>query len=154
MEFFDKLGDTLLNAGKDVTQKAKDVSGIAKLKLDIHSKEDFIKSQYTELGKIYYEKNKGADVPEKEQFERIEEALEEIAKMQLQILELKKAKKCPACGAEASDKAEYCSACGAKLSVVVEDESPYEDESENVPCEDATEAEGVEMAVEKEDTAE
>lgn len=152
MEFFDKLGDTLLNAGKDVTQKAKDVSGIAKLKLDIRSKEDFIKSQYTELGKIYYEKNKGADVPEKEQFERIEEALEEIEKMQLQILELKKARKCPECGAEASDKAEYCSACGAKLSVVVEDESPYEDESENVPCED--EAEGVEMAVEKEDTEE
>ena len=81
MEFFDKLGDTLLNAGKDVTQKAKDVSGIAKLKLDIRSKEDFIKSQYTELGKIYYEKNKGADVPEKEQFERIEEALEEIEKI-------------------------------------------------------------------------
>lgn len=153
MEFFDKLGDTLLNAGKDVTQKAKDVSGIAKLKLDIRSKEDFIKSQYTELGKIYYEKNKGADIPEKEQFERIEEALEEIEKMQLQILELKKARKCPECGAEASDKAEYCSVCGAKLSVVVE-ESPYEDESGNVPCEDESEAEGVEMAAEKGDTEE
>ena len=31
MEFFEKLGDTIVNVGKDVTQKAKDVSGIAKL---------------------------------------------------------------------------------------------------------------------------
>ena len=53
MEFFEKLGDTIVNVGKDVTQKAKDVSGIAKLKLDIKSKEDFIKEQYIELGKIY-----------------------------------------------------------------------------------------------------
>ncbi len=131
MEFFEKLGDTILNAGKDVTQKAKDVSGIAKLKLDIRSKEDFIKEQYIHLGKAYYEKNKGTDVPEKVQFERIEEALAEIAKMELQILELKKARKCPSCGAEAPDTAEFCSVCGAKLSVVVED-SPYEEAEEEV----------------------
>ena len=131
MDFFEKLGDTIIHAGKDVTQKAKDVSGIAKLKLDIRSKEDFIKEQYIQLGKAYYEKNKGTDVPEKVQFERIEEALEEIEKMELQILELKKARKCPNCGAEAPDKAEFCSVCGAKLSVVV-DESPYEEETTEV----------------------
>ena len=31
MEFFDKLSETIVSAGKDVGQKAKDVSGIAKL---------------------------------------------------------------------------------------------------------------------------
>lgn len=118
MAFLDKLGDTILNAGKDMTQKAKDVSGIAKLKLDIHSREDFVKEQYVKLGQAYYEKNKDMDVPEKAQFAQIEEALEEIAKMKLQILELKKARKCPECGAEMADAAEYCSVCGAKLSVV------------------------------------
>lgn len=140
MAFFDKFGDTIINAGKDVTQKAKDVSGIAKLKLDIRSKEDFIKEQYVELGKVYHKKNKGTDVPEKAQFERIEEAFEEIEKMKLQILELKKAKKCPECGAEAVDTAEYCSACGAKLSVVVEDAAYEEDivSTEEVTCEDDT----------------
>lgn len=131
MDFFEKLGDTILTAGKDVTKKAKDVSGIAKLKLDIRSKEDFIKEKYIQLGKAYYEKNKGTDVPEKAQFERIEEALEEIEKMELLILELKKARKCPNCGSEAPDKAEFCSVCGAKLSIVV-DESPYEEETTEV----------------------
>ena len=39
MEFFDKLSETIVSAGKDVGQKAKDVSGIAKLKMDIRRKD-------------------------------------------------------------------------------------------------------------------
>ena len=121
MEFFEKLGDTIVNVGKDVTQKAKDVSGIAKLKLDIKSKEDFIKEQYIELGKIYYEMHKDEPTEEQAHFGQIKEALEEIERMKLQILELKGARKCPDCGAEAADTAEYCSVCGAKLTVVMEE---------------------------------
>lgn len=128
MEILEKISDTILHVGKDVTQKAKDVSGIAKLKMDIRSKEDFIKEQYIELGKLYYEKNKGIDVEEQAQFERIDEAQNEIEQMKLQILELKKAKKCPDCGAEAPDTAGYCSVCGAKLTVV--EEEPREAEEE------------------------
>ena len=41
MAFFDKLGETIVNVGKDATQKAKDLSGVAKLNLDIKAKEDF-----------------------------------------------------------------------------------------------------------------
>lgn len=44
MEFFDKLSETIVSAGKDVGQKAKDVSEIAKLKMDIRSKEDFVEN--------------------------------------------------------------------------------------------------------------
>ncbi len=121
MEFFEKLGDTIVNVGKDVTQKAKDVSGIAKLKLDIKSKEDFIKEQYIELGKVYYEMHKDEAAEDQARFDQITEALEEIERMKVQILELKGARKCPDCGAEAADTAEYCSVCGAKLTVVVEE---------------------------------
>ena len=46
MAFMERMGDTLLSMGKDVSQKAKDMSGIAKLKLNIRSKEDFVKEQY------------------------------------------------------------------------------------------------------------
>ena len=58
MEFFDKLSESLVSAGKDVSQKAKDVSEIAKLKLDIKSKEEYVQKQYEELGRSYYEKHK------------------------------------------------------------------------------------------------
>lgn len=119
MAILEKIGDTIMHVSKDVTQKAKDVSGIAKLKLDIRAKEDFIKEQYMELGKTYYEMKKGTGAAEQAQFDRIDEALEEIEKMKLQILELKKARVCPECGAQAADTAEYCSVCGAKLTVVV-----------------------------------
>ncbi len=126
MDILEKIGDTLVNVGRDVTKKAKDVSGIAKLRLDIRAKEDFIKEQYLELGKAYYEEHRGEAVKEQAQFEQIDEAKEAIAEMERQILELKKVKVCPDCGAEASDTAGYCSVCGAKLSVVVE-EAPYEE---------------------------
>ena len=127
MAFMERMGDTLLSMGKDVSQKAKDMSGIAKLKLNIRSKEDFVKEQYMEIGKAYYERHRGDDVLEKAQFEQIDEALEAIAQMELQILELKGAKKCPGCGAEATETAEYCSVCGTKLSVIVEGQAEKKD---------------------------
>ena len=67
MEFFDKLSETIVSAGKDVGQKAKDVSEIAKLKMDIRSKEDFVEKQYAELGKAYYEKHKDEESAEGEE---------------------------------------------------------------------------------------
>ena len=97
MALLEKVGDTILSMGKDMSQKAKDMSGIAKLKLNIRSKEDFIKEQYIEIGKAYYERHKGEEVPVMAQFAQIDEALEDIARMELQILELKGARKCPEC---------------------------------------------------------
>ena len=123
MDFFERVGDTIVQVGKDVTQKAKDVSGMAKLKMDIRAKKESVKESYLELGKIAYQRHKGETAEETALFERIDEALEEIEKMELQILELKGARMCPECGAQASDTAEYCSACGAKLAVVVADAS-------------------------------
>ena len=65
--------------------------------------------------------NKDEPTEEQAHFGQIKEALEEIERMKLQILELKGARKCPDCGAEAADTAEYCSVCGAKLTVVMEE---------------------------------
>lgn len=136
MSFIDKLGDSIVSMSKDVGQKAKEASGIAKLKLDIRIKQEYVKEQYAQLGKVYYEAHKNEDVPEKQRFDKISDALDEIYKMELQILELKKARRCPNCGVEASETAEYCSNCGAKLGVVVgeckaedvtEDDQPKED---------------------------
>lgn len=116
MEFLDKIGETLVTAGKDVSQKAKDVSEVAKLKLDIRSKEDFVEKQYAALGKIYYEKQKDqADSEEAEQFFLIGEALEEIKRMKEGVMKLQGAAKCPGCGAKVPETASYCSSCGTKI---------------------------------------
>ena len=107
MEFFDKLSETIVSAGKDVGQKAKDVSEIAKLKMDIRSKEDFVEKQYAELGKAYYEKHKDEEnaeteekTPEQEHFFLITEALGEIERMRAEVFKLQGATECPKCGAK------------------------------------------------------
>ena len=138
MAFFDKLGETIVNVGKDATQKAKDLSGVAKLNLDIKAKEDYVQRQYTELGRIYYEEHKTeSEVDGAEHLELIKEALEEIERMKLEIMELRVTKTCPKCGAELADGAEFCSACGEKVSVVV-DTDP---EAEDVTVEEVSEEE-------------
>lgn len=38
------MKESLVSAGKDVSQKAKEVSGVAKLKLDVKSKEDYVEN--------------------------------------------------------------------------------------------------------------
>ncbi len=136
MAFFERLGDTIVNVSRDVTQKAKDVSGIAKLKLDMKAKEDFIKEQYAALGKWYYQEHKEEEGEQRAWIERIDEALEAIAQMELKILELKKARVCQECGAQASDTAEYCSVCGAKLVVVVKEDVPEADAAAEEPKEE------------------
>lgn len=130
MALFEKLGETIVSVGKDATQKAKDLSGVAKLNLDIKSKEDYVQKQYAELGKVYYEAHKGdAVVDGSEHFELIAEALDAIEKMKVEIMELKGTKTCPNCGEELADGAEYCSSCGEKISVVVDVEDAAEEET-------------------------
>ena len=136
MDFFERLGDTIVSVSRDVTQKAKDVSGIAKLKLDMKAKEDFIKEQYAALGKWYYQEHKEEEGEQKAWIEHIDEALEAIAQMELKILELKKARVCQECGAQASDTAEYCSVCGAKLVVAVKEDVPEADAAAEEPKEE------------------
>ncbi|MBP3488570.1 MAG: zinc ribbon domain-containing protein [Roseburia sp.] len=123
MDFFDKLGESLVTAGKDVTQKAKDVSEIAKLKLDIKSKEDYVQKQYAALGLAYYEKHKGEEgIEEAEQFFLIEEAREEIERMKAEILKIQGSAECPKCGAKMPEGATFCSSCGTKMDDMYEEE--------------------------------
>lgn len=122
MEFFDQLGEALVSAGKDVSQKAKGVSELAKLKLDIKSKEDYVQKQYTALGAAYYAKHKDEEeCDESEQMFLIKEALDEIARMKEEVLHLQGALECPKCGARMPEGASFCSNCGTKMNDIFED---------------------------------
>ena len=83
MSFFDEMKESLVSAGKDVSQKAKEVSGVAKLKLDVKSKEDYVEKQYAELGRTYFDAHRDDEEnAENEQFKVIKEALAEIRAQQ------------------------------------------------------------------------
>ena len=114
MSFFNEMKESLVSAGKDVSQKAKEVSGIAKLKLDVKSKEDYVEKQYAELGRIYFEQHKDEEEPA-EAVKVIKEALAEIERMKTEILNLQGAAECPNCGARMPQGATFCSNCGTKM---------------------------------------
>ena len=115
MAFFDKLSETLTNASKDVSQKAKDLSGVAKLTMDIHTKEDQVQKLYAQIGKLYFEEHKDEEAAVYEQMAQIKETLTVIEDMKKELMELKGAKVCPRCGQEVKAADAYCKNCGAKM---------------------------------------
>ena len=129
MSAWDDLKGSLFAAGRDVSQKAKEVSEVAKLKMDIHTKEDFVEKQYAILGRAYYEANKdNAEEKDAEQFRVITEAIEEINRMTQQVLDIQGVVQCPNCGKKVPIGTSYCSDCGAKLDEVVVDATVVSEE--------------------------
>ncbi len=126
MDFFNRLGDAITGIGKDVSQNVADLTGIAKLNMDIRKREDFVKKQYMEIGKQYYELHKGETEPFFEEINLISEALREIEELKVQIADLKGKKKCLSCGAVNEGEAAYCSKCGARCESVFESEEKTE----------------------------
>ena len=79
---FNQIKNGITTMGKDIGNKVSDVSAAAKVKMDIHAKEDYREKQFTELGKVYYQKHKDdADVPERALFSAIEGAEADIARL-------------------------------------------------------------------------
>ena len=113
---FNKLKSDIVSVGKDVGNKVSDVSAVAKVKMDIHNKEDYMEKQFTQLGRAYYYAHKEEeDIPEKEFFEPIAEAEAELARLQDELLVMQGARVCPNCGAKQPKEHSFCNSCGAKL---------------------------------------
>ncbi|MBQ8625543.1 MAG: zinc-ribbon domain-containing protein [Agathobacter sp.] len=112
---FDKIKEGLLSAGKEVEEFAKDASAVAKLKYEIHTKEDFLEKQYALLGRAFYNAHKDEDVEEKVYFPSIDEAEEELARLYAELLDAQGAVVCPNCGEKQSDKNGFCANCGSAL---------------------------------------
>lgn len=123
MDFFDKLSDTLVSATKEVGQKAKGMTDLAKLQYDRKCKEDELRQKFEALGRKYYQRKK-AEMPEEDaaDFEDIEMTIHQINDLNEEIMEVKGAKSCPNCGAKVADSASFCSNCGAKLNDMFEED--------------------------------
>ena len=130
MSAWDDLKGTLFAAGRDVSQKAKEVSEVAKLKMDIHTKEDFVEKQFATLGRAYYEANKdNASEKDAAQFAVIAEAMEEIKRMNQQVMDIQGVLQCPNCGKKVPAGNAFCSDCGAKMDEIVVDATVVSEEA-------------------------
>ena len=115
-EFFEKISKNITDTGKVVTEKTKQVSETAKLNAKIVSSENTISTNYTILGKYYYDTFKENPAEEvAEACNAITAATESIASMKAQLLSIKGLVKCTACGAECPIDNNFCGKCGAVL---------------------------------------
>lgn len=109
------IGDKFASAGSFIVDRAKDVSGYARLSIDLKTKEGYVESKYKELGKAYYEDHKDDEEPAYDIMLMIAEANEQIAEIKEELTAMKGMVVCKSCGHEVRDDDIYCSKCGAKI---------------------------------------
>ncbi len=91
MDVFEKFGATVKAKSKEAADKAKEMAGMAQLKIQVGTQEDIIKKNYQEIGKLYYELYSDMqEDPFQKSCEAIKAAKEEIERLQEQIELLKK----------------------------------------------------------------
>ena len=139
-DFFKKVGETISETGKSVSEKTKQVGNVAKLNAKIISSEHYISENYTILGKYYYDTYKdNPDEAVAETVNAVTASLDTIAEMKAQLLLAKGLVKCVECGADCPNEDDFCGKCGAKLikpEPVVEEEAVSEEIEEIEASED------------------
>lgn len=116
MEFFNKLGDSIQNVGKEVTKKTKDLSGVVTLTAQIKESESSLEKVYRTIGEKYYasfrEEAENRFTEETDEILKIQQKLE---KDREQLRTLKGLKLCLNCGAEVDINSIHCPMCGTEL---------------------------------------
>ena len=147
MDFFDKLSKKASETYKLTKEKTSQISGELKLRNKMNNSKDRIDELYSEIGKIVYEAHKKNEELSKDDIrpkcEEIAREEEEIEKAEIEILALKKIKKCVNCGAELDEKDEFCSKCGKEQPKV--EEIQIEIKVKESASEEAKEAEVTEV---------
>lgn len=97
-------------AGKYISENASKATNYANMKMKLIDKQDILNKKFQELGRTYYEDNKG-----KMDFKEIDELMSEIESMKNEINSIKETKVCTKCGSNQDKNNIYCAHCGAKL---------------------------------------
>ncbi len=116
MAFLDDLGKKISQAGQNVAQKTKDMTGIAKINSAISDEEKKINEICFSIGKIYVDKNGvGFEEECKVLLANANEAKAKIENYQQQVQEIKGVLVCEKCGAEVTVGSLFCNNCGNSM---------------------------------------
>lgn len=116
MDFFERIGNTLSNTGKDLAEKTKKMSDTSKLNHEITKQQESIDKIYSQIGKLYFNNYSNLDYPDlKELCNSIKEANKKIDEYKAEITQIKGIINCPKCNSEVSNSATFCGSCGYKL---------------------------------------
>lgn len=116
MDFLNKAKKSISNAGRELGQKAGDMSTMAKMNLKIREKGKNLKDYYKRLGDLIYN-----EYPD-EAMRMYPELTKLISNLKLDIecerheLAAAKGNKiCPNCGAEQPQDSKFCTSCGRNV---------------------------------------
>lgn len=127
MAFFEKVGETISTKGKEAAHRAKEVADLAKLNTQVGQLEGRVKTYYQIIGEKVYQNEKDQEhVGLEAEFDLINNAVAEIARIKKQISDIKGTKECAECSAEVDNAFAFCPHCGAK----------FEEPAEEVPAEE------------------
>lgn len=116
MDFFERMGKKISDAGQGVSQQAKNLMEVSQLNSSISENERKITQLYQLMGQLYYEKHKNdAAAEEKDKLDEISRLYDEIFQQKEKIKEIKGIVKCMNCGAEVVSNSAFCNVCGAKM---------------------------------------
>lgn len=116
MGFLDKVSETITTAGKDVSNKAKEIAEVTKLKNAISAEEKKIKAAYETIGRKYVAQYREQnDALFKEEIAEIDHCNEVIDLRRKELSQVKNTAICPACGAAVEEGSTFCNKCGSKL---------------------------------------
>lgn len=116
MSYFEKIGNSISDKGREISQKVKAFSETSSLNNVIKNEQHKIDTNYKMMGKLYFEKF--GDCPSEEFSESIsavKASLKKISETQEQITMIRNRNCCQKCGAPFKIDAVFCSKCGARV---------------------------------------
>ena len=121
MSFLDNLTKKANDAYHTTKEKTVQITNEIKMKSKINNNKEQIQALYKELGIMAFDAYKSNTEISKEDIapkcEEINSLLEEVARMKIEILTLKKLKKCVSCEAEIDQEDKFCPKCGHRREV-------------------------------------
>ena len=145
MGFFEDISKKANDAYQVTKEKTIQITNEIKMKSKINNNNDQIQALYKELGIMTFDSYKSNTELSKEDIapkcEEINSLLEDVAKMKIEILTLKKLKKCVSCEAEIDQDDKYCPKCGTEQPTIKKDEAEVKDATDD--------AEDIEIKVEE-----
>ena len=158
MAIWDDIAKKAAALSDKAVKQARDLSEVAKLKLQIAEAEKAVDDSYTQLGRLYAAAHR-SDYEEgfASVMAAVTNAEQTVKTLHQQLQDAKGVTVCEKCGAEVAKDAAFCSACGAEIpkpapveAEVVTEEAP----AEETPAEEAPAEEPEAPAAEVTDSAE
>jgi len=134
MDIFTKIGNKVSSVASSASTKVKDIADTTSINRQIAADEGKMNTLFSEIGKIYYNKNKNNPTEEfQAAFNEIAALEEKIANEKARLQALKKTKTCTNCGGEIPAGAAFCANCGTKAAANPVAPAPAVQETKTCP---------------------